>query len=367
GRVRLRGGGGRRRRLGGRARPGARRTRGAGTGRGGGDRHRDLLAQFRGDPRRHLLPRREPDGARLRRRQAHALRVLPGSRCALRPLRQADRGHQRGRGGQARSHPRTRRRQWGAGLGVAAAGGGAGHGAGAVLHRGPPLAFHRHHRQPRLHAFPPGRRRERRRGLRLPQPGGIRAGQRRRHRDHGGRRRADRLALPHPGQLGRLACSPLGPRPPRYAGRRRAGRLVCQGQLLHPRGTQSFLSFNLPGACAGRPRDTLDHRPRRSGPVRAGRGMGGWHRLRRGPPARRRFLRGHSALLARPAGGLPRAGIFRDPSQDGPPRRAGPGLHRSRPGTAPRARTYQPFRDRVSWIDRIACIRRICARYSSRL
>ena len=75
-------------------------ARRAGAGRPRGDRprgrrrhrHRDLLAQQRGDPRRHLLPRRQPDGADLRQRQA--ARSTPTAREHGVPhaqLRQADR------------------------------------------------------------------------------------------------------------------------------------------------------------------------------------------------------------------------------------------------------------------------------------
>ena len=50
-----------------------------------------LLAQQRGDPRRHLLPRRQPEGADLRQRQARALPLLPRARRPAPQLRQADR------------------------------------------------------------------------------------------------------------------------------------------------------------------------------------------------------------------------------------------------------------------------------------
>ena len=95
---------------------------------GGGHRHRNLLAQQRGDPRRHLLPRRQPDGALLRRRPARAVRLLPRARRAAPQLRQADRRDLRRGGRQAGRHqgaapkrtasrgcgccPRPRRARW---------------------------------------------------------------------------------------------------------------------------------------------------------------------------------------------------------------------------------------------------------------
>ncbi len=68
GERRLRRDRGRRGRARGGAGAGARRARGDRARGGRGDRHRDLVAQQRGDPRRHLLPGRQPDGAVLRRR-----------------------------------------------------------------------------------------------------------------------------------------------------------------------------------------------------------------------------------------------------------------------------------------------------------
>ena len=49
----------------------------AGSGRR--HRHRDLVAQQRGDPRRHLLSGRKPDGADVRQRQARALSTIAAS------------------------------------------------------------------------------------------------------------------------------------------------------------------------------------------------------------------------------------------------------------------------------------------------
>ena len=89
----------RRRRRGGprlRAPPGHGRARGDRAGAGGRHRHRDQLAQQRGDPRRHLLRRRQPEGAALHRRQAVPLPLLRRARRGARPLRQADRRHRRG-------------------------------------------------------------------------------------------------------------------------------------------------------------------------------------------------------------------------------------------------------------------------------
>ena len=66
----------RRRRRGGachRARLGPGRARDPDPGGRRSHRQRDLLAQQRGDPCRHLLPRGQPEGAALRRRPRHAL------------------------------------------------------------------------------------------------------------------------------------------------------------------------------------------------------------------------------------------------------------------------------------------------------
>src|SRR6478752_4920100 len=91
GQGRLRGCGGRCDRPCGRPPAGARRARSDRAGRGRGHRHRDLLAQQRGDPCRDLLPGRELDGADVRRRQGGALSLLRRARRSLPQLRQADR------------------------------------------------------------------------------------------------------------------------------------------------------------------------------------------------------------------------------------------------------------------------------------
>ena len=93
--------------------------------------------------------------------------------------------------------------------------GGAGAGAGAALHRGAALALDRHHRQPCLHAVAAGRRRECRRGLRLPRPGPRRPGDGGGRRHPGRRRGADGAALPHPGERRRAARAEAGARPGR--------------------------------------------------------------------------------------------------------------------------------------------------------
>ena len=65
-----------------RAPAGAGRSRGDRARSRGHDRHRDQLAQQRGDPRRHLLSRRLAQGAQLRCRQAEALPLpAPSTAC----------------------------------------------------------------------------------------------------------------------------------------------------------------------------------------------------------------------------------------------------------------------------------------------
>ena len=67
------------------------------------------------------------------------------------------------------------------------------------------------------------------------------------------------------------------------------------------------------------------------------------------------------------AGRRPGAGLFRHPAEDGAARGAGARFRHPRSAAARCARAYQPFRDRVSWIDRIACIGTDCERYSAGL
>ena len=121
---------------------------------GRGHRHRHLVAQLRGHPRRHLLPGRQPEGAVLRRGQATALRVSASERgIAAQPAGQADRRLRRGRGAGA-----------GHGIRAKAAENGVtdleflpGDEARAMepalrVAGGAALAEHRHHRQPRADA-----------------------------------------------------------------------------------------------------------------------------------------------------------------------------------------------------------------------
>ena len=79
-------------------------------------------------------------------------------------------------------------------------------GTGAALHRRAAVAIHRHRRQPCPDAVLPGRRRERRRAVRVPHAAGIRArAARGRLRAAIRRRRRDAPELQHPDQRGRPA------------------------------------------------------------------------------------------------------------------------------------------------------------------
>jgi L-2-hydroxyglutarate oxidase LhgO len=121
-------------------------------------------------------PRRKPDGADVRQRQARALSLLrdhgiPHRNCgklivATTPTEteklQSIRAHAEANGvlDMQLADRRGRARA----------------GAGAELRRGPALALHRHHRQPRLHAGAARRCRGSRRGLRLSHAAAARQG-----------------------------------------------------------------------------------------------------------------------------------------------------------------------------------------------
>ena len=80
-------------------------------------RQRRVVAQQRGDPRRHVLSDRLAARPPLRRRAAHALRLLREPRRAAHEMRQAHRRDERPRAGQDRGHPpagpgERRRRAW---------------------------------------------------------------------------------------------------------------------------------------------------------------------------------------------------------------------------------------------------------------
>ena len=199
------------------------------------DRHRDQLAQQRGDPRRHLLSDRIAQGAHLRRRQAEAVCVLRRARNPASPLRQADRGGERGAEGDARGHPRQGGGERRGRPGMAGAGGGEHARARGVLHRGPALALHRDHRQPRSDAGVPGRRRGPRRDARVSCARRARPDHGRRHRARGGRRRADDAPGRDRGQQRRPACGRSRAPAPGARPRAAADRVPVQGQLLHPR------------------------------------------------------------------------------------------------------------------------------------
>ena len=162
----------------------------AGSGRG--HRHRHLLAQQRGDPRRHLLQGRQPDGADVRQRQTCALRLLREPWHPAQELRQADRRH------HARTKPRSCNRSAHMPRPMACSTCRCFRATTAralepalQLRRGAALALDRHHRQPCLHAGAARRRGSRRCGVRLSHAAAARQGRRRKDRARDRRRDAD--------------------------------------------------------------------------------------------------------------------------------------------------------------------------------
>ena len=147
-------------------------ARGAGARGRRGHRHRDELAQLRGHPRRHLLPHRQPQGARCA--SPAGSRSTPTAPSAASPIAAA---------ASWSSPPTTTER---AKLEQLLAQGRA-NGvddlqtlSGAEARALEPALrcvaallspVDRHRRQPRVHARAAGRRGERRRAVRLPQPG----------------------------------------------------------------------------------------------------------------------------------------------------------------------------------------------------
>ncbi len=79
---------------------------------GGSDRNGNVIAQQRSDSRRHLLSRRQSDGADVRQRPTRTLRVLPRVRHSSPQLRQADRRDNRAGRREAAIHQGTCRGQW---------------------------------------------------------------------------------------------------------------------------------------------------------------------------------------------------------------------------------------------------------------
>ena len=126
-------------------------------------------------------PAGKPDGADVRRRQARAVRLLPRSRHPASQLRQADRCDNAIRDGKAAIDQGACRSQWRARHGSAERRGRARAGAGAELRRGAAVAFHRHCRQPCLHAGAARRCGSRRRRLCLSRAAAARQGCGRRH------------------------------------------------------------------------------------------------------------------------------------------------------------------------------------------
>jgi len=167
------------------------RPRGDHSGGGGRYRHRYIVAQQRGDPRRNLLSGRQPDGADVRQRQTGALSVLRGSRHSASQLRQADRCHKPEGNFEAAIDQGACRSQWRARSANPLRRSGARPGAGAELRRRPALAFNRYRRQPCLHAGAARGRRSCRRGVRLSYAVAARQGGRGPDRTRRRRRRAD--------------------------------------------------------------------------------------------------------------------------------------------------------------------------------
>ena len=169
----------RRRRAGGRARAGAGRPRDDGAGAARADRLGDVLAQQRGDPRRHLLSAGQPARDAVRARQGAALRLLRREQRGARALRQAAGGDQREPAAQARRHQGDRGQERRHRPGAARRQRGPGAGAGGRLRRRAAVALHRHHRQPRLHAGAGGPHRGQRRLGGAALSGGARRARRR--------------------------------------------------------------------------------------------------------------------------------------------------------------------------------------------
>ncbi len=169
-------------------------------GRGRRHRHRDLLAQQRGHSCRHLLPGRQLDGADVRVRQDRALSLLRRARHPLPELRQADRRHHAGGDRKAAGDPRPCRSQRRFGHADPVGGGRTGSGAGVELRRRAALTFHRHHRQPRLHAVAARRGGGGRRCVRLSHAADPRQGRCRPDRARDRRCRADDARLRSPDQ-----------------------------------------------------------------------------------------------------------------------------------------------------------------------
>ena len=242
-----------------------------------GDRHRDLVAQQRGDPRRHLLSRRQPDGAALRRRPAHALRLLRRARRAAPQLRQADRrdhatrrasgsrdqGARRGQRRRGHAPARARPRRVALEPNLACTAALLSPATGIIDSHAYMLALQGDAEAP-ARCSPSTARCV---GGRVAGDGG---------RARGRRRRADDARAAGCWSM-RPACTRRRWRgaSPACRPEHDPDRVFRQGQLLHPGRPLAVLPPDLSGAGAGRPRRAPDRRSRRPGAVRARRRMGG--------------------------------------------------------------------------------------------
>ncbi|CAN0624050.1 protein of unknown function [Burkholderia multivorans] len=223
------------------------------------------------------------------------------------------------------------------------------------MRRGAVLAEHGHHRQPPVDARAAGRRRARRRDVRVEIAGRV---------DRGGRLRALRRAYRRrcaDRDRGEVRDQQRGPRragarAPHARARSALGAAAVSGarQLFQPVRALAVQASGLPDARPRRARRTPDARPRRPGTLRPGRRMDRHAELRRRSGPRARVLRIDPRILARPAGRRAAARVRGHPAEARRARRAGRRLRRAGCGAAWRARAGEPVRHRVAGADRVA-------------